>query len=72
MGVVGFAGTAVAVCAGATGATGVVEVDLLPSVLRPPEVPNWGGVIETTAPRPPTVPPSMRKSLLLIITFYSL
>ena len=51
----------------------VVEVPVVsevPPSFKPLVVPNCGGVIARTAPRPPTVPPAIKKNLLLI--FYLL
>ena len=40
---------------------------------KPVVDPNWGGVIASTAPRPPTVPPAIKKKRLLnIINSYVL
>jgi len=46
-----------------------VERDAPPN-FKVPVLPNCGGVIASTAPRPPTVPPAIKKNLLLI--FHSL
>jgi len=59
----------------------VVPVDPLASDVVPPESevpvlsdkplvdPNCGGVIDKTAPRPPTVPPAIKKKRFVIIIF---
>lgn len=62
-GVAGVVAGAVELCAGelevtAAGAAGV------PLGAKPPLLPNCGGVIETTAPKPPMVPPTMSANLL--------
>jgi hypothetical protein len=72
-----FAGVFVGALAEVVGEVTKPELDVpptgapLPSV-KPPALPNCGGVMDTTAPKPPIAPPTIKRKRLPIISQYSL
>jgi len=74
-----FAGVFVGVLAEVVGEVTKPELDGLPTgaflstselppSVKPPALPNWGGVIDTTAPKPPSAPPTIKRKRLPIMS----
>jgi hypothetical protein len=67
------AGVVVGVFAERVGGVVTLELDVPPNgapppSVKPPALPNCGGVIETTAPNPPIVPPTIKRKRLPIMS----